>query len=391
MLNVKNKNKTVYISLDGRIDSANAPVIEEQIWKLADFDNCDKIIVNAEDLVMISSAGLRIVLKMRKLCADLSVVGVNPDVYEVFDMTGFTEMMNVEKAYRKLSIDGCEILGEGSNGVVYRYDPEIVVKVYRNANALAEIKRERQLARRALVLGIPTAIPFDVVKVGETYGSVFELLNAKSFSKLISTEPENTDKYVELFVDLLKKIHSTEVERDEMEDAKKVVLGWAEFLKDHLPAEQSAKLTSLIEAVPERSTMLHGDYHTNNVEMQNGEVLLIDMDTLSFGHPVFELASMFLGFVGFGEINPSSVEKFLKLPYDKTKYIWCKSLELYLGTTDGEVIKAVEDKAKIIGYSRLLRRTIKRIGYDDAQGKAIIDDCKQKLADLLERVDSLTF
>ena len=34
--------------------------------------------------------------------------------------------------------------------------------------------------------------------------------------------------------------------------------------------------------------------------MQNNEVLIIDMDTLCVGHPVFELASMYLGFVAFG-------------------------------------------------------------------------------------------
>ncbi len=242
-----------------------------------------------------------------------------------------------------------------------------------------------------MVLGIPTAIPFDVVKVGNTYGSVFELLNAKSFSKLISEEPENTDKYVGLFVDLLKKIHSTEVERDEMEDMKRVALDWAGYLKEHLPAEQSEKLLSLIAAVPERNTMIHGDYHTNNVEMQDGEVLLIDMDTLSFGHPVFEFASMFLGFVGFGETDHSSTEKFLKLPYEKTTYIWRKALELYFGTADDEVLKRIEDKAQIIGYARLLRRTIKRIGYDVPEGKAIIDNCRAKLAELLARVDSLEF
>lgn len=390
-MQINNNNGIVTISLAGRIDSANAAIIEKEIWDSIDFAACSKITVDAERLAMISSAGLRIILKMRKLCPDIRIIGTNSDVYEVFDMTGFTEMMKIEKAYRKLTVEGCEVLGEGSNGVVYRYDPEIVVKVYRNANALNEIERERKLARRALVLGIPTAIPFDIVKVGNTYGSVFELLNAKSFSKLIASNPEKIDTYIALFIDLLKKIHVTKVPRDEMEDMKKVALGWAEYLRDYLSTEQSEKLIALISAVPERETMIHGDYHTNNVEMQNGEVLLIDMDTLSFGHPVFELASMFLGFVGFGEMDHSVTEKFMKLPYDKTTYIWRKSLEQYLGTNDNRIIKEIENKAKVIGYTRLLRRTIKRIGFDDPAGKAIIENCKSKLTDLLMSIDSLDF
>ena len=330
-------------------------------------------------------------MKLRKKCGNIEIVGVSPEVYDILEMTGFTEMAKVQKAYRRLSVEGCEVLGEGSNGVVYRYDPEIVVKVYRNADALNEIQRERQLARRALILGIPTAIPFDVVKVGDSYGSVFELLNAKSFSKLIAAEPENRDRYIAEFVDLLKRIHSTEADPGEMEDMKAVALGWAEYLRGHLPEEQCDKLIALIQAVPERHTMIHGDYHTNNVEMQNGEVLLIDMDTLSYGHPIFELASMYLGFVGFGRQNPATTEKFMKLPYETTKYIWRRALALYLGTEDEARIAEVEEKAMVIGFARLLRRTIKRIGYDDPEGKAIIDDCKAQLAGLLSRVDTLEF
>ena len=390
MVTINNEKSISHIILDGRIDSTNASLAEKQIFEGINAGS-EKIIIDAENLEFISSAGLRVILKLRKAYKDIEIVGVSPDVYDVFEMTGFTEMINVQKGYRKLSVDGCEVLGEGSNGVVYRYDPEIVVKVYRNANALNEIKRERQLARTALILGIPTAIPFDVVRVGDSYGSVFELLNAKSFSKLIAAEPENKDKYITEFVDLLKRIHSTEVSPEDMEDMKAVAIGWAEFLADYLPREQSDKLLALIRAVPDRHTMIHGDYHTNNVEMQNGEVLLIDMDTLSYGHPVFELASMFLGFVGFGELNPASVEKFMKLPYETTKYIWHKSLSLYLETDDEERMNEVAEKAMIVGYTRLMRRTIKRIGFDDPEGKRIIDNCKNHLSELLGKVDMLDF
>lgn len=390
MVTVNNDKSISRIILDGRIDSTNAQLAEKQIFEGIG-DGTEKIIIDAENLEFISSAGLRVILKLRKAYKDIEIVGVSPEVYDVFEMTGFTEMLNIQKGYRKLSVEGCEVLGEGSNGVVYRYDPEIVVKVYRNSNALNEIKRERRLARTALILGIPTAIPFDVVKVGDSYGSVFELLNAKSFSKLIAAEPENKDKYIAEFVGLLKRIHSTEVNPEDMEDMKSVAIGWAEFLTDYLPAEQSEKLLSLIRAVPERHTMIHGDYHTNNVEMQNGEVLLIDMDTLSYGHPVFELASMFLGFVGFGELDHTVTEKFMKLPYETTKYIWHKSLSLYLETEDEERINEVAEKAMVVGYTRLMRRTIRRIGFDDPKGKMIIESCKKHLSVLLGKINTLDF
>ncbi len=391
MTNIVFHNGIANIEIIGRVTSSNAPAFEQEIWEKVDFKSCREIVIDAAQLELISSAGLRIFLKMKKLCPKFVVKNVNSEVYEVFEMTGFTEMMTVVKEYRKLSVEGCEILGEGSNGIVYRYDPEIVVKVYRNTDTIDEVERERRLARKALVLGIPTAISFDVAKVGDKYATVFELLNATSFSKLIAANPDKIDDYIALFVDLLKKIHATKVDRDELTDMKQVAVGWAEFLKDYLPEAQSEKLISLIQAVPERNTMLHGDYHTNNVQMQDGEVLLIDMDTLSFGHPVFEFGSMFLGFVGFGELDHDVVLKFMKLPYETTSYIWHKVLELYFGTADDAMLRQIEDRAKLVGYARLLRRTIRRIGFDDPYGKRLIEHCKARLAELLLRIDSLDF
>lgn len=384
------ENGVLTIEIEGHIDSVNAPSIEKEILEIVEKNPHDKLIVDAEKLEYISSAGLRVILRLRKAEQDFRVVNASSDVYEVFEMTGFTEMMNIEKAYRKMSVDGCEKLGEGSNGIVYRYDPETVVKVYRNPDALDDIHRERDLARKALILGIPTAIPFDVVKVDDKYASVFELLNAKSFSKLIKADPANIDHYVELFVDLLKQIHSTQVNPGDMPEMKTVALGWADFLKNYLPQDQADKFYSLIEEVPDRQTMIHGDYHTNNVEMQNGEILLIDMDTLAVGHPVFELASMFLAFVGFGESDPQAVEDFMGIPYSTTQEVWHKALPVYLGTTDANVVSAVEKKAKVIGYARLLRRTIRRES-DTQVGKKRIENCKEKLGELLSQVSSLDF
>lgn len=61
------------------------------------------------------------------------------------------------------------------------------------------------MAKMALILGLPTAISYDVVRVGDSYGSVFELLNARSFTKILIDEPDKMDWCVEEFVELLKK------------------------------------------------------------------------------------------------------------------------------------------------------------------------------------------
>lgn len=173
------------VCLNGRIDASNAAEIEQEVMAVRAEAADAATVIDAEHLEYISSAGLRILLRLRKTEPNLTLINVSPEVYEILDMTGFTEMMTVKKAYRQLSVDGCEIIGRGANGAVYRYDAETIVKVYLNADALPDIQRERELARKALVLGINTAIPYDVVRVGENYGTVMELLEATSLSKMI--------------------------------------------------------------------------------------------------------------------------------------------------------------------------------------------------------------
>ncbi len=392
MENIKEKtNKGGFtIALCGHITSANAADAENAINKILENNETKELILDADELEYISSAGLRIILRLLKSKRSVKLINVSPEVYEVLDVTGFSEMMPVEKAFRKVSTEGCEIIGQGSNGIVYRFDPETIVKVYRNSEALPEIKREREISRKAFVLGIPTAIPYDVVKVGDKFGTVFELLNAKSLTKLILADPEKIDEQVAVFVDVMKLIHQTPVKSGELPEMKEVALGWADFLKDHLPKEKQKKLYSMIEEIPEHGFMLHGDYHTNNVMLQNGEPLMIDMDTLCVGHPVFELASTFNAYVGFGEIDPEVIAKFMKLDADTAHKFWKKTLAAYIGSEDEEYIRSVEEKAMVIGYTRLLRRTIRREA-DTELGRKSIEFYKARLEDLLEKVDSLVF
>jgi len=381
----------VVINLSGRIDSNNAPSVEAEILQFIGPHRALPLVLDVAGLSYISSAGLRILLHLRKTHHDMRIVNVNSDVYEILDMTGFTQMIDVVKAYRQVSVEGCEEIGRGANGIIYRIDRDNVVKVYRNADALAEIQHEREVARLALVLGIPTAISYDVVKVGDTYGSVFELLNASSFSKILVDSPDKMDWCVNEFATMLKRIHNTLVPRGKLPDMRAKVLDWAQFVRGYLPAEAGDKLVALIEAVPYDDHMIHGDYHTKNLELQGDEVLIIDMDTLSVGHPIFELGCTYNSFIGFSEYDPETVLRFQGFDLQTSQTFWRKFLAVYLGTDDPDVLREVQDKARVVGYTRLIRRSIRRGGLDDPHEKAELDLWTKNLVALLDKVDTLEF
>ena len=379
----------LYIALEGRIDASNAAQAEEKIFGIKNENPGKHTVVDADNLEYISSAGLRVILRLRKEEPKLAIINVAPDVYEVFDMTGFTDMVTVEKAYQRMSVEGCEFIAKGANGAVYRYDDETILKTYFAKDALPEIKQERENARRAFVLGINTAIPYGIVRVGDGYGTVTELLNAVSVTKLIRNNPNDLTEAVKYYVDMLKSIHAVEVEDGEVPDMKEIALDWARFVTAYIPEEQGRKLISLIEAVPKQNTLMHGDYHTNNIMVQNGEPLLIDMDTLCMGHPIFELASMYNAFLGFSELDPEDVMRFMGYTRETSERFWNTSLKLYLETDDEKYCKQIEDKARVIGYVRMMRRVLRRP--EDADSPAKIAHYKKMLALLLEKTDSLCF
>jgi uncharacterized protein (TIGR02172 family) len=381
------ENETLTVYLEGNFDTNNADEIGGKLQEIRSEHPEGKFVIDADQLSYISSAGLRQILRIRKKEADFRIINCSSEVYEIFQMTGFAEMMDIEKGYRHVSIDGCEKIGEGSNGVVYRINPDTIIKVYKNSDALDDIKRERELAKTALVMGINTAIPFDVVRVGDKYGSVFELLSAKSISKLIIENPDDRDHYIRIFADMLKEIHATKAKEGVLPDAKQTVVKWVEWLEPHLPEDTYKKLHQMVSDIPEHHYVLHGDYHTNNVHYADNEAILIDMDTLAEGHPIIEFASIYMAYRGYGELDRRAVEDFLKIDWDLAGYIMDKLFEFYFEGKDRAFIDSVMDKAKVIGYTRGLRRTIKR----NPDQSDLIAYYKEKLIEYVSKVDTLTY
>ena len=388
-ISFRTDNDILYIALEGRIDAANAAACEQQIFAIKN-DNIGKhTVLDADKLQYISSAGLRIILRLRKEEPKLAIINVCADVYDILDMTGFTDMVTVEKAYPVMSVEGCEFIAKGANGAVYRYDNETILKTYFAKDALPEIKQERENARRAFILGINTAIPYGIVRVGDGYGTVTELLNAVSVTKLIRNNPDDLTDAANYYIDMLKSIHAITVDDGVVPDVRQTALEWANIVAPHLSAEHAQKLLALIEAVPKQNTLMHGDYHTNNVMVQNGEPLLIDMDTLCMGHPIFELGSMYNAFIGYAEQDHDNVMEFFGYTFETATKFWEKSLEMYLGTNDKDFCQSVANKARVIGYLRILRRSLRR--KNDAASPARIAHCKQMLALLLDQLDTLVF
>ena len=383
-------NGTLTIWLDGRIDSHRAPTVEIEINNIVKKTEFDHLVLDAEDMEYISSAGLRIILKLLKKHRDVKLIDVSSEVYEILEMTGFTEMMTVERALKCIDVTGKKIIGKGANGVIYRIDNDTIVKVYNEADTLDHIEAEHDMSRTAFILGIPTAIPFGIVKVGERYGSIFELINARTFAELLQQDPTQIEFVAQQTVELAKTLHETEAPVG-IPLHSDVACQWLDEARSSFDPEHFAKLSALIKTIPETGTMLHGDLHIKNIMQYEDEALLIDMDTLSSGHPIYELACIYNAYEGFGICDPNVFKNFLSVDESVVKPLLHRILELYLETDDEDRINEVKEKASVIGLLRVLRRII-RIGEQDTpDGKKLLEECRDRINRAIDHLDTLTF
>lgn len=385
-----NVSDRLTITLKGRIDTSNAASVEADIMKILADNPGLPVTVDCAALEYISSAGLRVIMKTKKAVRDTCLINVAPPVYEIFETTGFTELMDIRKALRTISVEGCDIIGKGAKGTVYRIDKETIVKTFKDGSDISDIERERKLARTAFVLGIPTAISYDVVKIqGGGYGSVYELLDASNLADELASGRKTMDEVVQLEVDLLKTIHSTEVNPDQIPPFTEKAMKWLEYDKDHLPADKYEKLCSLVQSIPDDNHLIHGDFHMKNIMYQNGECLLIDMDSLSHGNTIYELVTIWCSYVGLGEIDNTIVENFLGIPYQDAVKIWKMTVASFFETDDQAKIKEIEDKVRILGYARIIRRCVRKNRIANETGKKEYENAVSNICSLLDHVDSL--
>jgi len=387
-VNITENNSTeIKIAVLGRIDSDTELKLEEFVFSIDAFDEKKTVILDFEQVEYISSAGLRLMLKIMKAKKELQIINVSHDVYDVFEMTGFTELCTVQKQYRQVDVTGCTTIGAGANGIIYRLDAERILKLYTRPNVLNSIIREKANAKYAFLLGIPTAISFDIVKVGDKFGSVFELLEASSIANLVIKDPESLDSYIKPYTKLIKDLHAIPyVERDNVNLPAFTdrIRKYIDLIKEHYSDELHEALVHFLDDIPECNTMLHGDCHPFNVMVTKEEMVFIDMDTLSVGHPVLELGSMYNAYIGFRALDHGSAKEFLGFEYETGVEFWNETLRLYYQTNDNAVLAMREKQAATVGLVRLLRRSIRR-----NEDPAFAEYCRNQLCTLVSELDTL--
>lgn len=91
------EGNTLTINLEGRLDTGTAPELEQELD--ATLDGIEELYMNFEQLDYVSSAGLRVLLAAQKRMnkqGSMVLRNVDDNIMEVFEMTGFIDILTVE-------------------------------------------------------------------------------------------------------------------------------------------------------------------------------------------------------------------------------------------------------------------------------------------------------
>lgn len=96
-INQNREAEKLTVAIEGRLDTTTAPIFENELEDM--LNGVTELVLDMTELEYISSAGLRVILKIQKIMSNqrkMKIIGVNESVMEVFEITGFSDILNIE-------------------------------------------------------------------------------------------------------------------------------------------------------------------------------------------------------------------------------------------------------------------------------------------------------
>ena len=304
---------------------------------------------------------------------------------KIFETTGFTNILDVQKALRTISVDGCELIGSGGYGKVYRIDPETIAKIYLPSMSLEMVQHERDVAQKAFLLGVPTAISYDVVRCDGAYGVVFELLNAKTVAQVLDAEPNRVAEMGEKSATLLRSLHEITLDDNaDFPDRKADLLATYEKIASFLEPGEADEIISFIKAIPQSPHFLHGDFNSKNIMVNGDEFLLIDIGDAARGHPVFDVAGLILAyqFLPNSSLPEDERRRLLGFHLEDAPAMLNAMLARYFGIDKTDTAAIGSKVQMIMPYAQLLAtyHSMRRMNFDpDYLQKVTVEGIRSRL------------
>jgi uncharacterized protein (TIGR02172 family) len=185
------------------------------------------------------------------------------------------------------SINNESLIGRGRVADVFAWGENQAIKVFRNGTTLSQIEQEAAISHAIYQAGLPVPAAGQVVKADGHYGIVFERVKGPSMLAEMSAKPWKLFQYARLMAKLHVAMHDVVIpglpsQREHLQQRIRE--------SDLLPASQKKAILSVLDRLPDKDMLAHGDFHPDNIVMTADGPVIIDWATASQGNPVEDVA-----------------------------------------------------------------------------------------------------
>lgn len=264
---------------------------------------------------------------------------------------------------RVVSTDTLPLIGSGGTCDVFSLDDGLALKAFHASMPEENVRAEYTRSCAAWRAGIPMAQPHELVRVsGEAHGLgiIFERLEGSTVAEEVEAGVLDPIDAARRLGEMLRGLHEVEVDPHELADQRAAFAGYSRMLSnpgvDLLRDDEAEGLARLFEALPDRTTFLHGDFHMNNVmHVAGGEdrLALIDLAGAGHGHPLLDWAGTFQACRLIPDyVDPTACKRFIGLGADKARSMLVPMMQSYYRTTDEATLSWQYRLMEALGYAK---------------------------------------
>lgn len=243
-----------------------------------------------------------------------------------------------------INLDDYFQTGEGGTALTYNHkNGKTLAKLYLPSLAADTAIREFRINQVVYESGLPTPKPIRLITDGTRYGAEYELISPKrSFTRIISEEPDKLVPLSERFAVLAKQIHQTPADTKRLPDMKDLVRAQVEGFIE-MPDSYKARIYRFLDSVPSAPTCLHGDLHIGNIITDGQRDLWIDVGDFAYGVPEWDLGLMYHS---THSLRAETTDKIFHVDPPTMKAHWDAFAPVYYGTNSTEELETEARKLR---------------------------------------------
>jgi len=160
-----------------------------------------------------------------------------------------------------------KLVGEGRTAEIWQHEDQRILKLYREDVSEQNISREYTISQFVHAQGVRTPQPFELISEQTRQGIVFQQIQGPSLLKVMGEKPWKVSKYARMMAGLHFDLHKLEI--TEEIGQQKDMLKWNIIGAPMLSEDEKSVILSYLEKLPEGTHLCHGDFHPDNVLMDD--------------------------------------------------------------------------------------------------------------------------